>query len=406
MGAHAKRAHAFFSPSASERWLNCPCSARFEAAIDEREDSAASAFGTLCHELAEKALRAGWSAEVPVGEVSGFDERLLYGASEAITAWRAAWPGAREQTVEDVLSVVRPYVAYVQSLTTEGRTRRLEERVTVAGKDCWGSLDCSIYEPFGTLWIIDLKGGAGKCVEAQENPQLLTYAVGEAERYEWAFERVVLVIVQPRRTDGKPAVLEWETTPDRVRAHAKAVKAAIKSAKAIDARPVAGEHCGWCSARVGCPARRELATSVLGGDPAAGEPLALCDPKALTPLERAEILTHRKMVESWFEAVYELSLVEPPPGFKVVEGSSKRKWADEEAIHGTLLLADVDPGAFFVLKPIGVTEAEKKLKAMGKQPLAESLFVKPAGKPTLVPESDPRPVLDRTKCLAQLGDDE
>ena len=390
---HTEREHAPFSPSAAERWLNCPASVRYA------EKSAATQytdFGTRCHELAEQCLRGG------------YDEATLQAAAaEAAKGWITQWRVIEEplgDVAMRIVEVVRPYVDYVNLHTVEGCTRRLEERVTIAGKDCWGSLDCSIYTTFDTLRIIDLKGGSGKCVNAEENTQLLTYAVGEAERYNWAFEKAVLVIVQPARIDGRPIVDEWECTPDVIRKHQKRIKAAIKAAQSVKARPVAGDWCEWCPARALCPAQRKQALACLGEDPSEKQILTLPDAAALTPEQLSRVLQHRKAIEKWLEACSAFALTQPPPGWKVVEGGSKRRWALEpDALSDALRMEGVDADMFLTRKPIGVTEAEKLFKKLNRADLIDTVFEKPPGKPMIATIDDPRPALDPIRALPDLG---
>lgn len=396
---HTEREHAPFSPSAAERWLNCPMAVRYAEQLPPSETTQHTDFGTRCHELAEKYLRGDWN-----------DTILGAAALEAAKGWVDQWALIDEvpgDVAERMAGVVRPYVDYVNFLTVEGCTRRLEERVTIAGKDCWGSLDCSIFIAFDTLWIIDLKGGAGKCVNAQENEQLLTYAVGEAERYDWAFDKAVLVIVQPRRTDGRPIVDEWECTPDVIRKHQKRIKAAIKASQSVKAEPVAGDWCGWCQAKALCPAQRKQALACLGEDPGEKQTLTLPDAAALTPEQLSRILQHRKAIEKWLASCGAFALTQPPPGWKVVEGSSKRRWAlAPEALQDAMHMEGVDAAPFLACKTIGVTEAEKLLKKLKRTDLIEALFEKPPGKPTVAPNDDKRPALDPLKALPDLDDEE
>ena len=83
------------------------------------------------------------------------------------------------------------------------------------------------------------------------------------------------------------------------------------------------------------------------------------------------------------------------PGFKLVAGVSKRKWADEdtvtEAIFSRIPAATEDQ--IFTTKLKSITDIEK---TFGKKFIAETLsdvIIKPQGKPTLVPEDDKRPAL-------------
>lgn len=77
-------------------------------------------------------------------------------------------------------------------------------------------------------------------------------------------------------------------------------------------------------------------------------------------------------------------------GFKVVEGRGSRDWADLDAAFQTLQERGVEEALLWERKPVTPPALEK---ALGKKAFAEvtpNLVVKKPGKPTLVPESDPR----------------
>ena len=83
------------------------------------------------------------------------------------------------------------------------------------------------------------------------------------------------------------------------------------------------------------------------------------------------------------------------PGWKLVEGRSYRKYTDEDAVIAAANAAGYKDIFRKTLLPIGEME-----KLMGKKAFAEilgSCVHKPAGKPTLVPESDKRPALNNVK---------
>ena len=82
----------------------------------------------------------------------------------------------------------------------------------------------------------------------------------------------------------------------------------------------------------------------------------------------------------------------PIKGYKVVEGRSARTFTDVQAVAKTA----IDNGYTNIYKQqlISLTEIEK---LMGRRRFAELLgrfIVKPPGKLSLVPESDPRPAVD------------
>ena len=119
----------------------------------------------------------------------------------------------------------------------------------------------------------------------------------------------------------------------------------------------------------------------------------------LIPLtELAEILPTLNRISSWIESVFAYVSSEainhavPIPGYKVVEGRSKRVFTDTKAVVDTAIQNGYTD--LYKQQLISLTEFEKM---MGKKKFAELLgdFVaKPPGKLALVPESDPRPPVD------------
>ena len=103
--------------------------------------------------------------------------------------------------------------------------------------------------------------------------------------------------------------------------------------------------------------------------------------------ELAEILPTLNRISSWIEAVFAYV-----KGYKVVEGRSVRTFTDVKAVVKTA----TDNGYTNIYKQqlISLTEFEK---LMGKKRFAELLgkyIIKPPGKLSLVPESDPRPAVE------------
>ena len=81
-------------------------------------------------------------------------------------------------------------------------------------------------------------------------------------------------------------------------------------------------------------------------------------------------------------------------GFKLVEGRSLRQWGNEQAA-AEVLSEELGVDVAFKSTLSSPAQAEKALKKE-KRKLLEDLVVKPAGKPTLVPESDKRSAINLT----------
>ena len=125
-----------------------------------------------------------------------------------------------------------------------------------------------------------------------------------------------------------------------------------------------------------------------------GMPIAI----ALTISSIAAILPTLNRISSWIESVFAYVSAEainhatPVPGYKVVEGRSKRVFTDTKAVVDTAVANGYTD--LYKQQLITLTEFEKM---MGKKRFNELLgdyVAKPPGKLALVPDSDPRPAVD------------
>lgn len=120
-------------------------------------------------------------------------------------------------------------------------------------------------------------------------------------------------------------------------------------------------------------------------------------PAELTDAEIAQVLAQLPDLKSWAADVeaHALSLSvnqgKTWPGFKLVEGRSVRKYSDESAVAQAAKAAGVD---VWDRKLKTITALEKQLGKKRFTELLGDLVVKPAGKPTLAPNSDKRPALE------------
>ena len=121
-------------------------------------------------------------------------------------------------------------------------------------------------------------------------------------------------------------------------------------------------------------------------------------PGLISISELAEILPTLNRISSWIESVFAFLSSEaishgvPIPGYKVVEGRSKRVFTDTKAVVDTAIQNGYTD--LYKQQLITLTEFEKM---MGKKRFAELLgdyVAKPPGKLALVPENDPRPPVD------------
>lgn len=361
--------HALLSASGAHRWLACPPSATLEAGLPESSSQAAEQ-GTAAHALAEWKLR-----------------RALHDAPTTKPA--SSWHDAEMDTLTD------DYVAFIQERLRDVRQvcadpvvlieQRLDFSHVVPGG--FGTGDCVIIaEP--TLQIIDLKYGQGVMVEAENNPQLMLYALGALHAFGSLYDitEVAVTIYQPRRANVSTwtiPVADLEEWAEQV------VKPRAALAASGDGEFAPGEWCRFCKLAPTCRTRAEANLALAKHE--------FAPPAELTDAEIAQVLAQLPDLKAWAADVeaHALSLAVNQGknwlGFKLVEGRSIRKYSDESAVAQTAEAAGVD---VWDRKLKTITALERQLGKKRFSDLLGGLVVKPAGKPTLVPESDKRPALE------------
>ena len=168
--------HAVLSASSSERWLNCPPSARLcEAYEDKGSDYAAE--GTDAHTLCEYRLKQalGIPAEDPIENLSWYTEEM-----EECAAGYAAY-------VVELLETAK--------LTCSDPVVMIEQRVDFSRwvQDGFGTADCILIAD-GVLNIVDYKHGKGVEVSAEGNTQLSLYSLGALEIFDGIYDMDNLIL--------------------------------------------------------------------------------------------------------------------------------------------------------------------------------------------------------------------
>lgn len=225
-------------------------------------------------------------------------------------------------------------------------------------------------------------------VEAEHNPELMLYALGALEAFGSLYDinEVAVTIFQPRRSN----VSTWTIPVAGLETGAKkVVKPRAALAASEDGEFAPGEWCRFCKLTPTCQTRAEANLALAKHEFA--PPAELADVEIAQMLAQLPNLKARAVdVES-----HALSLTvnqgKTWPGFKLVEGRSIRNYSDESAVAQATEAAGVD---VWDRKLKTITALEKQLGKKRFTTLLGDLVVKPAGKPTLVPESDKRPALE------------
>lgn len=363
--------HAFLAASASERWLHCPPSAKLCAQEDDQGSEYArqgSDAHALCEHLLLKAL--GRETRDPTEDLTYYDAEMQE-AAEAYAAFVMSQVAEAKTLCPDPLICVEQTVDFSKWV-----------------QHGFGTADALIVAD-DTLYITDMKYGVGCLVSADGedgtgNSQLKCYALGALDTFGdlYDIKRIRLTIFQPRRENidtfelTKAALLQWA---DDVLA--PIAKLAYEGKGDFEA----GDHCQFCKVKATCRKRAEYAMELARYEFAEGP--------TLEPDEIAEILPQIDTLVAWADDIKKYALNQALagvkfPGFKLVEGRSNRKYADEAAVARVVSEAGYDP---WEQKLAGITEMTRRLGGKKNfEELLKGLLIKPEGKPVLVPKDDDR----------------
>ena len=391
--------HALLSASSSKQWLHCTPSARLQEQFPN-ESSVYAAEGTFAHEVCEYKVKKYMKE-------------------------RVKRPQSEEYYTEEIDQITDVYAEFVISVIEEMKRNGCEPLVMVEEKvdyshiapSGFGTADMLIIgrdeNGKGVLHIADFKTGQGVFVDADHNSQMMLYALGGLAAYGYIYdiEIVRMSIIQPRLDN----ISTFECTREELESWGESIRETAKLAYEGKGEQMPGDWCRFCRAKPVCKACKDEALSLcreefidldegaLSDEESVSSKVDMSEPvfkqPGLIPIsELAQLLPTLNRISSWIESVFAFISSEainhgvPIPGYKVVEGRSKRVFTDTKAVVD----AAVANGYTDLYKKqlITLTEFEKM---MGKKKFAELLgkyVTKPPGKLSLVPESDPREAVE------------
>lgn len=373
--------HAKLGASSAHRWLNCPGSVSAIEALPIGDTSSPFAIeGTAAHELSEICLLSGEDAEAWIGK-----------PLVEMPDWVVD---------EEMAEYVQVYLDYCRAIARDADEIFVEQTVSYSdwvpegfGTNDFGALNLKDK----SIKIADLKYGKGVQVDAENNPQAMLYALGTYAEYGWIGEidRIDIAIVQPRLYH----ISEWSISVKDLLKWAEWVSQRAEIALSDDAERVPGEkQCRFCEAKATCKALMKYTEDIIMAE--FDDLDDMPSPDTLSDAQIRKVLEQKALIEGWLSSVENtvrerLEAGDSFDGFKLVEGRSLRKWSNENAAAEALtevLGADVA----FKSTLISPAQAEKALKK-DQRSMLDDLVIKPAGKPTLVPESDKRPAINLTE---------
>lgn len=369
---HKEREHALLSASGASRWMYCNPSAKLEELFEEGTSVYAEE-GTLAHEISELKLTKYFLT--PMGprtfnaKLKKLKEKELY--------------KPEMDTYTDV------YVDHIKELMMsfdKTPTAFIEKKVDFSEfvPDGFGTADfVTVVDK--TMYIRDLKYGKGVPVFAENNPQLMLYALGALLEFSiyMDIDNVNMGIIQPRLDN----ISIWEISADEL------IEWARNEVKPNADRAINGEgdfkvgQCGFCRARSVCRARAEYNLGLEKDMKIKGN--------ILSNAEIGDVLKRGQDLIKWVKHLEEYAQNailrgEEIPGWKLVEGRSIRSFSDTEKAFEILKEKGIAEELMYERKMLTLSQLES---VVGKKDFNEyvgDLIIKPKGKPTLVVESDKR----------------
>jgi hypothetical protein len=361
--------HSIYSASGAHRWMSCPPSAQLEQQFPS-ETSTYAEEGTAAHDLAEHKLKKALKM-------------------------RSKKPTSPYQS-DEMDDMTHLYVEYCLELIEKSKESCEDLQILIEQK-----LDFSDYVPEGygtgdlvivgngTLHVVDLKYGRGVIVLAEENPQMMLYALGALSLFDMLYDikKVSMAIVQPRVDNFST----WEITVEELLKWAEEeLKPKAVLASTGGGEFCAGDHCRFCRAKNQCRERAVKNLELLKYE--------FQDPALLTDEEIAEIIGLADELAKWAGDIYTyataLAINEGRQwdGFKLVEGRTRRKYTDETAVIEIAKKAGYTD--IFKQSLITITEMEKLMSKKKFKEILGNFVEKPKGKLALVPETDKRQAVD------------
>ena len=388
--SHSVRAHATWAASATARHLYCPGSLALSLSLPHtaRIEREAAAWGTCAHQIAEMCLG---SAGLKLNASDFLGEKQVCGRFTFTVD-------------EEMAQCAQTYVDYCRGLIAKGAQFWIEEQLSLAKLnppfDSGGTGDFIAYLPKEKLLeIVDLKGGKGVIVDAAENAQTRSYALGAVLAHPGlGAERVKTTIVQPRAEHKDGVIrsetfhvielLEWAT--ELLKGMHRADEALDEFAKAQGNQVLLDDwrdnflkpgKCQFCPAEGVCPALANDARSIVDKwfdeNPDTGELTPNNSVLDTSPEALARDLDMMDTLQNWMNArrSYAQQFVESGgsiPNYQLVDKRGTRKWVSDSESDMAFEIGkavNIDISKLYVRKLMSPAQVEKLIPAAAKKKL-------------------------------------
>lgn len=377
---HKERAHAKLSASGASRWATCPGSVQMEDGIPDKESVYAQE-GTLAHEMSELKLKHYLDPK-------GFGKRKLNAAIKKLKE-NELYQAEMESYTDNYVDFIKEKALSFPSNPYIEIEKRVDFSRWVDGG--FGTCDCVLIHG-STLSIIDLKYGKGVPVSAEQNEQLILYALGAYDAFNLIYnlDKIELNIVQPRINNFST----WEISLTELLLWGDYFKVQAEKALGGNGELVpSAKACKFCKARDICTARAENNLSL--------ESEIKLKPNEIPKDKLYEYISRGEDIAKWVADLkaYALDMClkgEDVKGLKAVAGRTSRSWTNQDEAINKLIEGGIDEAIIYDKVPLTLAKLEK---ALGKQQfttLVGDMVVTSEGKPTLVFENDKRPAITNT----------
>lgn len=406
---HEERSHSELGGSSASRWSVCQGSVFLARTLPPQRPSDSMKEGTKAHEFAEICLgdflnhkKNGTDPEIRFCLMTTGADPQMVDAAEGYKD--AVWIKVLEQSITGKAFGLEEHFEFDKQLDMGGIV------------DFW----CVYIDDRGMRVgaFVDFKYGYTP-VEVKRNGQLAFYAVAlrrYVREHGKDLDYVRTAIYQPRVAHRDPYQEAKLTSKQLDTWEKKFVKAAHQIY--VKQKPIfkTGDQCIFCPSQAICPKYgKELSVkaelSIVEVDK-----VKLPEPEALTDQQLVNICLYGSKINAFIKscqafAINKHMMGNKLPGVKVVLGSTRRKWKDnEEEIAEAFQTMGIDP---WNKKLKGLGDMKRCLRDItGEKGKAIDEMIDPyctqtQAKPCLVPESDERPEVENAlDYLADLADEE